>query len=134
MAAMASLWHLYEGEALLDVSWQSVPPSLYSQVTFVGKLGASREKAQVLVGSFFARPQLLPSQPLPPMVLYSLEQQLLSQYLASRERLSSALTAYVVVTQRSLGGTAAVRQSEDHVSACYRNCFKTQVRRLAQLL
>lgn len=97
-----------------------MPPPVcnYAKVTFVGKPGASREKAHVFLGSFFGRPV----PPLPPssFLLHSLEQRLLSEYFASRDRLSSALAGYASASHTQ-------KLSEDQVTLSYQNCFKAQV-------
>lgn len=63
------------------------------QVTYTGRLGAAREKAQVFLGAFYGVPLPTPHDPPRPEILVPLEQLLLSKYHAAREDLVSALEA-----------------------------------------
>ncbi len=95
------------------------------QVTFVGKLGASREKAHVFLGSFFGLPVLW-SRP-SSLFLCSLEQRLLSEYLAKRDRLSSALAGYGSASAGQGNSASLLKLCEDQVTLSYQKCFKAQV-------
>ena len=101
----------------------------YAQVTFIGRLGANREKAQVFLGAFYGRPLFsfdnLPSR----AQLFSLEEHLLSQYHTSREKLSSAVLAYAgIVHKNSSSRKMMKKQCEEEVATCYQQCFKAQVK------
>lgn len=107
---------------------------LLFQITFVGRLGVTREKAQVFLGSFYGQPVFTPGSPLPSTLLYSLEEMLLGQYLTARDKLTASLTAYAGAARRghSTSNTAALKQCESSVTSCYQSCFKAQVQ-LARL-
>ena len=103
------------------------------QVTFVGRLGANREKAQVFIGSFYGRPVLTGESSVPPRQLHSLEENILSQYHGARERLSQALLSYSGLSRKStLASAKQLKQCEEKVASSYQDCFKTQVQ-LARL-
>lgn len=103
-----------------------------SQVTFIGRLGVSREKAQVFIGSFFGHPQL--GCNLSSIRLHSLEESLLTQYHTSREKLATSLLSYSNLSQKnsSLSAQGLLKHCEEEVSALYQQCFNTQVK-LARL-
>ena len=105
-----------------------------SQVTFVGRLGANREKAQVFIGSFYGRPVFAgDSSPSPsPRQLLSLEENILSQYHGARDRLSQALLSYAGLSRKSSASQKQLKQCEEKVGSCYQECFKAQVQ-LARL-
>ncbi len=102
------------------------------QVTFIGKLGLSRDKVQVLIGMFYGRP--LPPKPIPPFKLFSLEESILSQYHTSKEKLTSALLTYSNHSQSLSASNTSnlIERYEDEVNYHYQQCFKAQVQ-LARL-
>ncbi len=102
---------------------------LYVQVTFIGKLGLSRDKVQVLIGTFYGRP--LPPGPISPVQLFSLEESILSQYNTSKEKLTTALLTYSNHAQR-LSAVSLTERYEDEVNHYYQLSFKAQVQ-LARL-
>ena len=102
-------------------------------MTFVGRLGANREKAQVFIGSFYGRPIFSGDSSVTERQLLSLEENILSQYHACRERLSQALLSYAGLSRK--GGSDGETQSklcEEKVASSYQECFKAQVQ-LARL-
>ena len=102
-------------------------------MTFVGRLGANREKAQVFIGSFYGRPVLTGEASLPPRQLLSLEESILSQYHGARERLSQALLTYAGLSRKSTSASQKqLKQCEEKVTSSYQECFKSQVQ-LARL-
>ena len=110
----------------------SLPRLPVSQVTYTGKLGATREKAQALLGSFYGIP-LISTSPhrsvtnlLKPDSLCPLEQRLLSEYCLARERLTTSL-----ITSPGHPEGPTVLQ-KDNVRERYRACFLAQTR-LARL-
>lgn len=103
---------------------------LLLQVTYTGKLGAAREKTQAFLGSFYGIPlmpnrQQTPIDPLKPNILYPLEQRLLSEYHAARDKLTSSLTSSVVEKDSH-------KHSQDITRERYQTCFVAQAR-LARL-
>ena len=101
------------------------------QVSFVGKLGASREKVQVFLGAFYGHPAIPGGEALPPVTLKSLESKMLSEYYRAKDKLVSSLALYTSVVNKS-SDAAQVKQHEDLVAASNQACFKLQVR-LARL-
>lgn len=64
----------------------------------------------------------------PKMAFHSLEQKLLAQYMASREHLTTSLMAYASPAKQGASREAgALKQWENQVTTCYRNCFRAQV-------
>lgn len=88
----------------------------------------------MFLGSFFGQPVFSPESPLPSVLLHSLEEMMLGQYLTARDRLTSALMAYADVARKgdSSSNATLLKQCESGVSNRYQNCFKAQVR-LARL-
>ena len=109
--------------------------SLLPQVTYTGKLGASREKAQALLGAFYGIPLMSTSPhrsattPSKPATLHPLEQQLLSEYCSAREKLTASLIASPAHSEEH---TTLPKHSQDSVRERYRACFLAQTR-LARL-
>lgn len=104
-----------------------------AQVTFVGRLGANREKAQVFIGSFYGRPIFTGESSVPEHQLISLEEVILAQYHACREKLSQALLSYAGLSRKSSpDGQKQIKQCEEKVASSYQECFKAQVQ-LARL-
>ena len=107
------------------------------QVTFVGRLGAAREKARVILGSFYGRPAVdtAGSPLLPPALLYSLEERLLSEYYNFREHLLASLSVFGSACRHeeqaamptSLSASLT-KQYREAVLSHYHQCFRTQVR------
>ena len=106
----------------------------FCQVTFVGRLGANREKAQVFIGSFYGRPVFTGDTSPSPRQLLSLEENILSQYHGARDRLSQALLSYAGLSRKSSSAVSQkqLKQCEEKVGSCYQECFKAQVQ-LARL-
>ena len=99
------------------------------QVTFIGKLGASREKAHVFIGAFFGQPVFPPSEPVSAAVLHSLEERFLSQYHAEKAKLNSALMGYSTLLSRGYPLTDSVmKKYENSVNVQYQHTFQCQVR------
>ena len=107
---------------------------VFCQVTFVGRLGANREKAQVFIGSFYGRPVFIGDTSPSPRQLLSLEENILSQYHGARDRLSQALLSYAGLSRKSSSAVSQkqLKQCEEKVGSCYQECFKAQVQ-LARL-
>ena len=103
-------------------------------MTFVGRLGANREKAQVFIGSFYGRPVFTGDTSLTPRQLLSLEETILSQYHGARDRLSQALLSYAGLSRKSSSSASQkqLKQCEEKVGSSYQECFKAQVQ-LARL-
>ena len=99
-------------------------------MTFTGKLGASREKAQVFLGAFYGIPAPPSPHPLSLKVLQPLEQRLLSHYYSARDRLTSALAAFASAMETET--RSSLKLLRDRVMETYQVCFKAQVR-LARL-
>ena len=102
-------------------------------MTYTGKLGASREKAQVFLGAFYGIPLLSKPSPLlasvdtlGSRVLRPLEQRLLSVYRSARDKLTASLTVHSSAVE---GGPAGCRkQLQDRVRERYQACFLAQAR------
>ena len=103
-------------------------------MTFVGRLGANREKAQVFIGSFYGRPVLTRDSTLSPRQLLSLEENIVSQYHGARDRLSQALLSYAGLSRKSSSSAnqKQLKLCEEKVGSSYQECFKAQVQ-LARL-
>ena len=100
------------------------------QVSFVGKLGASREKVQVFLGAFYGHPATPGGgngEALSPVTLKSLESKTLTEYYHAREKLISFLAQYTSVVNKSSDPTL-LKQHEDAVTASSHACFRLQVR------
>ena len=121
-------------------------------MTYTGKLGASREKAQIFLGAFYGIPLLSkPSQllasvdplgsrvlrpleqrllasvdPLGSRVLRPLEQRLLSEYRSARDKLTASLTIHSSAVER--GPASCRKQLQDRVRERYQACFLAQAR------
>ena len=102
------------------------------QVTFIGRLGVSREKSQVFIGSFFGRPLL--SADLSHSHVHTLEESLLTQYHTSRDKLTTSLLTYSSLSQKGVSPSnpGLLKHCEEEVTAHYQQCFKAQVK-LARL-
>ena len=91
------------------------------QVTYTGRLGAARERAQVFLGAYYGVPLLTPQDPQGPQILPPIEQVLLSRYQETRQDLVSAL--------KTAGEDP---HDKERIREKYQACFLAQTR-LARL-
>lgn len=99
-------------------------------MTYTGKLGATREKAQAFLGAFYGIPLMSkPPQktlidPRKPEILHRLERRLLSEYCSARDKLTASLTA---LSGDMEGGQAGhPKQLQDSIRERYQTCFLAQ--------